>query len=90
MADYDEGYEYEEEYSDDNAITPEDCWTVIGSYFKKKGLVSQQIDSFNDFQETTIQELVEEYSQISVDEPHPPSGDDRTMRLRRYDLNSVM
>ncbi|KAI1389291.1 DNA-directed RNA polymerase II subunit RPB2 [Hypoxylon trugodes] len=86
MADYDEAYEYEEEYSDDNTITPEDCWTVIGSYFKKKGLVSQQIDSFNDFQETTIQELIEEYSQISVDEPNPPSGDGRTVALRRYDL----
>ncbi|KAI1802142.1 DNA-dependent RNA polymerase II beta subunit [Daldinia bambusicola] len=86
MADYDEGYEYEEEYADDNSITPEDCWTVIGSYFKRKGLVSQQIDSFNDFQETTIQELIEEYSQISVDEPSPPSDDGRTVALRRYDL----
>ncbi|KAI1204442.1 DNA-dependent RNA polymerase II beta subunit [Annulohypoxylon truncatum] len=86
MADYDEEYEYEEEYADENIITPEDCWVVIGSYFKKKGLVSQQIDSFNDFQETTIQELVEEYSQISVDEHNPPSADGRAIALRRYDL----
>ncbi|KAI0880697.1 DNA-dependent RNA polymerase II beta subunit [Annulohypoxylon maeteangense] len=86
MADYDEEYEYEEEYADENIITPEDCWVVIGSYFKRKGLVSQQIDSFNDFQETTIQELVEEYSQISVDEHNPPSADSRAIALRRYDL----
>ncbi|KAI0842359.1 DNA-dependent RNA polymerase II beta subunit [Hypoxylon sp. FL0890] len=86
MADYEEVYEYEEDYGDDNTITPEDCWTVIGSYFKKKGLVSQQIDSFNDFQETTIQELIEEYSQISVDEHSPPSPDGRAIALRRYDL----
>ncbi|KAI1455570.1 DNA-dependent RNA polymerase II beta subunit [Annulohypoxylon moriforme] len=86
MADYDEEYEYEEEYADENIITPEDCWVVIGSYFKRKGLVSQQIDSFNDFQETTIQELVEEYSQISVDEHNPPSQDGRAIALRRYDL----
>ncbi|KAI1408354.1 DNA-dependent RNA polymerase II beta subunit [Hypoxylon sp. FL1857] len=86
MAEYEEVYEYEEDYGDDNSITPEDCWTVIGSYFKKKGLVSQQIDSFNDFQETTIQELIEEYSQISVDEHNPPSPDGRAIALRRYDL----
>ncbi|KAI2467997.1 DNA-dependent RNA polymerase II beta subunit [Annulohypoxylon bovei var. microspora] len=85
MADYEEEYEYEEEYADENIITPEDCWVVIGSYFKRKGLVSQQIDSFNDFQETTIQELVEEHSQISVDEHNPPS-DGRAVALRRYDL----
>ncbi|OTA90419.1 hypothetical protein M434DRAFT_78013 [Hypoxylon sp. CO27-5] len=86
MADYEEVYEYEEDYADENAITPEDCWTVIGSYFKKKGLVSQQIDSFNDFQETTIQELIEEYSHISVDEHSPPSPDGRAIALRRYEL----
>ncbi|OTB02756.1 hypothetical protein M426DRAFT_61544 [Hypoxylon sp. CI-4A] len=83
MADYDEGYEYDEEYGDENAITPEDCWAVIGAYFKKKGLVSQQIDSFNDFQETTIQELVEEYSQISIDSPTP---EDDGVVLRRYEI----
>ncbi|KAI1091203.1 DNA-dependent RNA polymerase II beta subunit, partial [Rostrohypoxylon terebratum] len=87
MADYEEEYEgYEEEYDDPTMITPEDCWVVISSYFKRKGLVSQQIDSFNDFQETTIQELVEEYSQISVDETNPPSDDGRSIALRRYDL----
>ena len=57
MADYDEGYEYEEEYADDNNIPPEDCWTVISSYFETKGLVSQQIDSFNDFQETNVENI---------------------------------
>ena len=30
MADYEEGYEYEEDYGEaDEGITPEDCWTVI-------------------------------------------------------------
>ncbi|KAH9885640.1 DNA-dependent RNA polymerase 2 rpb140 [Xylariomycetidae sp. FL2044] len=86
MTDYDEGYEYEEDYGDEN-ITPEDCWTVIGSYFETKSLVSQQIDSFNDFQETTIQELLEEYSQISIDQHNPVSVDSREgLTSRRYEI----
>ncbi|KAI1494208.1 DNA-dependent RNA polymerase 2 rpb140 [Biscogniauxia mediterranea] len=86
MADYDEGYEYEEDYGDDNNITPEDCWTVISSYFETKGLVSQQIDSFNDFQETTIQELLDEYSHLSLDQNNPPSTDGREIAVRRYEI----
>ncbi|KAI1633350.1 DNA-dependent RNA polymerase 2 rpb140 [Biscogniauxia mediterranea] len=86
MADYDEGYEYEEDYGDDNNITPEDCWTVISSYFESKGLVSQQIDSFNDFQETTIQELLDEYSHLSLDQNNPPSTDGREIAVRRYEI----
>ncbi|KAI1500331.1 DNA-dependent RNA polymerase 2 rpb140 [Biscogniauxia marginata] len=86
MADYDEGYEYEEDYGDDNNITPEDCWTVISSYFETKGLVSQQIDSFNDFQETTIQELLDEYSHLSLDQNNPPSADGREIAVRRYEI----
>ncbi|KAI1079842.1 DNA-dependent RNA polymerase 2 rpb140 [Whalleya microplaca] len=91
MADYAEAYgegydEYEEEQYADESITPEDCWVVINAYFAKKGLVSQQIDSFNDFQETTIQELIEEYSHISIDENSPPSKDGREIALRRWEI----
>ncbi|KAI1331628.1 DNA-dependent RNA polymerase 2 rpb140 [Xylariaceae sp. FL0255] len=83
---YEEGYEYEEEYGDDSNITPEDCWTVIGSYFDTKGLVSQQIDSFNDFQASTIQELLDEYSHLSIDQNNPPNDDGRTLLCRRYEI----
>jgi len=88
MADYDEGLEYEEDYGDEDAnITPEDCWTVISAYFDTKGLVSQQIDSFNDFQETTIQELIDEYSHMTIDENNPPvSNLDGEILLRRYEI----
>ncbi|KAF2969326.1 DNA-directed RNA polymerase II subunit RPB2 [Xylaria multiplex] len=86
MASYDEGYEYEEEYEDENHITPEDCWNVISAYFDTKGLVSQQIDSFNDFQAGTIQDLLDEYSHLSVDQNNPPSSDGRDIVCRRYEL----
>ncbi|KAI9225884.1 MAG: DNA-directed RNA polymerase II subunit RPB2 [Piptocephalis tieghemiana] len=45
---------------EDEEITQEDCWTVITSFFDKNGLVRQQLDSFDDFVLTTLQELVEE------------------------------
>ncbi len=52
------GQDYDEE------ITQEDTWTVISSYFEEKGLVRQQLDSFNDFIEITIQEIVNESPKI--------------------------
>ena len=52
------GYgEEEEEYEE---ITQEDCWTVISSFFEEKGLVRQQLDSFDEFVQNTMQELVDE------------------------------
>jgi DNA-directed RNA polymerase II subunit RPB2 len=40
-----------------NEITQEDCWTVISSYFEQKGLVRQQLDSFDEFIQNTLQEV---------------------------------
>lgn len=92
MADYEEDFDYEN-YGDDadEGITPEDCWTVISSFFESKGLVSQQTDSFDEFTQTTIQDLVNEYSTITLDQPNPPSAD-REISLRRYEIKfgSVM
>lgn len=91
MADYEEDYEYEGYAEDDEGITPEDCWTVISSFFETKGLASQQTDSFDEFTQTTVQDLVEEYSNISLDQPNPPSAG-QPIVLRRYEikLGSVM
>ncbi|KAJ9156196.1 DNA-directed RNA polymerase subunit beta [Pleurostoma richardsiae] len=87
MADYDEGYEYEEDYAEtEEGITPEDCWTVISSFFEKKGLVSQQIDSFDEFTSTTVQSLIDEYSHLSLDQNNPPAIGDREIQLRRYEI----
>lgn len=55
------GDEREEE---DDEITPdmwqEACWIVISSYFDEKGLVRQQLDSFDEFIQTSIQKIVED------------------------------
>lgn len=37
------------------AITAEDAWTVISANFQEKGLVRQQLDSFDMFMSNTMQ-----------------------------------
>src|SRR6266536_574292 len=87
MAEYEEGYEYDDDYEDEDVgITAEDCWTVISSFFESKGLVSQQLDSFDEFVMTTMQELVEENSQLTLDQNNPPSTEDNPIALRRYEI----
>ncbi len=46
--------------------TPEDRWVVIEAYFREKGLVRQHLDSYNDFIERGIHEIIREYSEIPV------------------------
>ncbi|KAL8031476.1 hypothetical protein ABFX02_13G027600 [Erythranthe guttata] len=47
-------------------ISQEDAWTVISSYFEEKGLVRQQLDSFDEFIQNTMQEIVDESSNIEI------------------------
>lgn len=76
----------EGEYEDDY-ITAEDCWTVISSFFARKGLVSQQIDSFDEFTNSTVQSLIDEYSTVSLDQTLPDAdNDDEPARIRRYEI----
>ncbi|RNJ53183.1 DNA-dependent RNA polymerase II [Verticillium nonalfalfae] len=83
---YDEEFDYDGYEEDDASITPEDCWTVISSFFDSKGLVSQQVDSFDEFTTSTVQELIDEYSHITLDQPNPASDSDRAIALRRYEV----
>ncbi|RAH49449.1 DNA-directed RNA polymerase II core subunit RPB2 [Aspergillus brunneoviolaceus CBS 621.78] len=87
MADYEDAYE-DEYYDDmDEGITSEDCWTVISSFFDTKGLVSQQLDSFDEFISSTMQELVEEQGQVTLDQTLPPAEDEvDPVVVRRYEL----
>ncbi|KZF24297.1 DNA-dependent RNA polymerase II RPB140 [Xylona heveae TC161] len=87
MADYEEGYEDGYYVEEEEGITAEDCWTVISAFFDAKGLVSQQLDSFDEFVSTTMQELVEENSQLTLDQHAPQTDDDRDpIALRRYEI----
>jgi DNA-directed RNA polymerase II subunit RPB2 len=82
---YEDGYEYEED-EDSTNITAEDCWKVIASFFDEKGLVSQQLSSFDEFVSTTMQELVDENSLVAFDQLNPPKVDDRPIERRRYEI----
>jgi DNA-directed RNA polymerase II subunit RPB2 len=87
MADYEDAYEFEGDYEDEAGITAEDCWTVISSFFESKGLVSQQIESFNEFMKSTMQDLVNDNAQLTLDQNNPPSSEDNPIALRRYEIN---
>jgi DNA-directed RNA polymerase II subunit RPB2 len=75
----DERYDEEEEEED---ISPdlwqEACWIVISSYFEEKGLVRQQLDSFDEFIQMSVQRIVEDTPPIEMqaetqyDETEPP------------------
>ena len=70
---YDEGFDEFNMEEDENMvdlsevmISMEDAWVVIDNYFKEKGLVGQQVDSFDEFLQNTIQELIDDAGEIVV------------------------
>ena len=83
----DTGYEVQdEEYDEDyEQITQEDCWTIISCFFDAKGLVRQQLDSFDEFVQNTMQELVDENSDLILDAADQHTGHAGDVS-RRYEL----
>ncbi|CAN8067772.1 unnamed protein product [Agarophyton chilense] len=51
---------------EDDPITEEDAWTVIASHFKTRGLVGQQLDSYDVFMTNTMQDLVDQSPDIEI------------------------
>ena len=86
MSGYQDQYEdgYAEE--DESAIQPEDCWQVIRSYFEEKGLVSQQIDSYDEFVGSTIQQIVTDNGKCILDQNNPPPSGGEEIVKRRYEI----
>nr|WNZ99644.1 RNA polymerase II second largest subunit [Didymella pinodella] len=80
----------EDEYEDeeDGAITSEDCWAVISSFFDTKGLVSQQLDSYDEFTRNTIQDIVKENGSVILEQntPYNPDEDVDPIIKRRYEI----
>jgi DNA-directed RNA polymerase II subunit RPB2 len=55
--------EYASAFEDDEDrvdLTQEECWEVISSFFKNKGIIRQQLDSFDDFIERGLVEVINE------------------------------
>ncbi|CAK0786330.1 DNA-dependent RNA polymerase II [Coccomyxa viridis] len=60
---------------EDQRVVQEDAWAVISAFFDEKGLVRQQLDSFNEFICSNMQEIVDEYGTFVVkpESQHDPS-----------------
>jgi DNA-directed RNA polymerase II subunit RPB2 len=69
----------------EESISQEDCWTVISSFFEEKGLVRQQLDSFNEFIENTMQEIVDENSRLFLETTVASSVEGPSLP-RRYEI----
>lgn len=64
----DEKPDYDSMDEQRDSFKEEDYWTVINTFFEDKGLVRQQLESFNEFVETTIQEVVEDNKRLVLDQ----------------------
>eukprot|EP00884_Botryococcus_braunii_P011399 jgi/Botrbrau1/2025/Bobra.0047s0009.1 len=76
-----------DEAEEDAEITQEDAWAVISAFFEEKGLVRQQLDSFNEFINTSMQEIVDEHSDIIIkpESQHNPGAaevEDKEYRIK--------
>ncbi|KAJ2528015.1 DNA-dependent RNA polymerase II, partial [Coemansia sp. RSA 1937] len=79
-----EGDEYEYEQDESELITQEDYWTLISRYFDEHGLVRQQIDSFNNFIENTLQEIIDENPNIVMEKTI--QGNQNQDVIKRYHI----
>uniref|UniRef100_A0A7S0WZH0 DNA-directed RNA polymerase subunit beta n=1 Tax=Chlamydomonas leiostraca TaxID=1034604 RepID=A0A7S0WZH0_9CHLO len=77
-----DGGEAEEE------INQEDAWAVISAFFEEKGLVRQQLDSFNEFVSNTMQEIIDENSEITVkpENQYQPGVEHDGMEEKEYKI----
>lgn len=87
MQDYDDeilsDVEMPDSHRESEQITPEDCWTVIASYFSERGLVSQQVESFDEFIQNTIQEVCDADKGLVVQTEKEFSGGDGDVKVAR-------
>ncbi|KAJ3113523.1 DNA-dependent RNA polymerase II [Phlyctochytrium bullatum] len=72
----------DDEYNADEEIDQDDCWTVITAFFREKGLVRQQLESFDEFIQNTMQEIVDENQSLVVQSAsnHTGASDDVARR----------
>lgn len=47
-------------------VSTEDTWALISSYFDEKGLVSQQLDSFNHFLGVEMAQVIHEFAEMEI------------------------
>ena len=50
-------------------VSKEDTHLLLKSFFKEKGLVRQHLDSFNEFIDHGLQEVIDEVGEIPIEIP---------------------
>lgn len=89
MDSYGDGTGMDVEEEDEEEINQEDTWTVISSYFQyeHKGLVRQQLDSFDEFIQNTMQEIVDESPDLILipESQHIPGQ--QPVSMTRHEIN---
>jgi DNA-directed RNA polymerase II subunit RPB2 len=78
-------YGIEGEDDDYEDVSQEDCWAIITSFFNRFGLVRQQLNSFDEFIQNTMQELVDENAELILDQAEQHTGTSSDMS-RRYEI----
>ncbi|EGF79560.1 hypothetical protein BATDEDRAFT_12232, partial [Batrachochytrium dendrobatidis JAM81] len=73
----------------DEDITQEDCWAVITSFFNEKGLVRQQLDSFDEFIQNTMQDIVDENAQLLLQTTTQHTGQENDMTVCLFSHNII-
>uniref|UniRef100_A0AC35U9I0 DNA-directed RNA polymerase subunit beta n=1 Tax=Rhabditophanes sp. KR3021 TaxID=114890 RepID=A0AC35U9I0_9BILA len=70
MEDFGSGSEHDENEEVEGLIQSnmwqEACWEVIASYFDERGLVRQQLDSFDEFIQMSVQKIIEETPAVEL------------------------
>lgn len=82
----DEFEDEDDEYGfEEDDISSEDSWVVISAFFRERGLVSQQLDSFNQFIQTTLEDLITEDTSLILEQPaqHTSAEDNIS---RKYEI----
>ena len=78
--------EIEDEDWNANGIDEKDCWKVASAYFKQFGLVSQQINSFNNFIKKYIQEIIDDNKTIIIKPDIKYNNNVDQQRSKSYEL----
>ncbi|EXX52525.1 DNA-directed RNA polymerase II subunit RPB2 [Rhizophagus irregularis] len=82
--------EYGSAFEDDDDkidLTQEECWEVISSFFKNKGIIRQQLDSFDDFIERGLVEVITE-SPIQVIRNSDIEDEQETITQYRFEFDN--
>lgn len=65
-------------------FSEDERWIVVSSFFEAKGLVRQQLDSFREFMENTLQEIIIENGDILIKPETQHRGDDMDGEEREF------